>query len=389
VRNPHIACCVRTGLGPPPHTARVITSSRRSARRSVVWIASPLRLTLAAVARSPGRPTSPKSRTTECPSSSRTVRRAAGVQHLGGHAVLVHDLQALGASGYRSRRPSGRRTTVQARSPSARRPGVAPSSRHRRPQRRPGGGEAPHDDLRRGSRPPAVQQPVRRVLAVRRPRADPRALRPRLRCARRPLPFVTARLGTSGSSDRAVRLVVDAVARILAHPRVSVGCPYTSPIRGHRVRQRPAGSPRFLTHAMGCDGVGNALNVNRTLEVGGSTLLGSLFPLSQFVGNFSLFGARAIGGSRGELPGQLRLAPLCPARRSAVENDERNVRGGWRSGESRWWTARTSLRSRDALRSRHGEDRRGATSSATHTTPRSRRGTRPDDGRDGQISRRR
>src|SRR5262245_33580864 len=81
--------------------------------------------------------------------------------------------------------------------------------------------------------------------------------------------------GTSGSSDRAVHLVVDAAARILAHPRVSVGCPYTSPIRGHRVRQRPAGSPRFLTHAMGCDGVGNALNVNRTLEVGGSTPLGS------------------------------------------------------------------------------------------------------------------
>ena len=94
--------------------------------------------------------------------------------------------------------------------------------------------------------------------------------------ARRPLPFVTARLGTSGSSNRAVHLVVDAAARILAHPRVFVGCPYTSPIRGHRVRQRPAGSPRFLTHAMGCDGVGNALNVNRTLEgVGGSTPLGS------------------------------------------------------------------------------------------------------------------
>ena len=95
--------------------------------------------------------------------------------------------------------------------------------------------------------------------------------------ARRPLPFVTARLGTSGSSNRAVHLVVDAAARILAHPRVFVGCPYTSPIRGHRVRQRPAGSPRFLTHAMGCDGVGNALNVNRTLEVGGSTPLGSTY----------------------------------------------------------------------------------------------------------------
>src|SRR5262249_7483550 len=93
--------------GPLPHPARVTTSSRRSARRSVVWIASPLRLTLAAVARSPGRPTSPKSRTTECPSSSRTVRRAAGVQHLGGHAVLVHDLQALGARPYRRARVDG------------------------------------------------------------------------------------------------------------------------------------------------------------------------------------------------------------------------------------------------------------------------------------------
>jgi len=28
---------------------------------------------------------------------------------------------------------------------------------------------------------------------------------------------------------------------------------------------------------MGCDGVGNALNVNRTLEVGGSTPLGSTY----------------------------------------------------------------------------------------------------------------
>jgi len=140
----------------------------------------------------------------------------------------------------RSRRPSGRRTTVQARSASARRPGVAPSSRHRRPQRRPVGGQAPHDDLRRGSRPPAVQQPVRRVLAVRRPRADPRALRPQTALARAATTsIVTARLGTSGSSDRAVHLVVDAAARILAHPRVSVACPYTSPIRGHRVRQRP------------------------------------------------------------------------------------------------------------------------------------------------------
>jgi hypothetical protein len=64
-------------------------------------------------------------------------------------------------------------------------------------------------------------------------------------------------------------------ARKLEHPRVSVGCPYTSPIRGHRVRRRPPGSPRFFTHAMGCDGVGNALNVNRTLEVGGSTPIGS------------------------------------------------------------------------------------------------------------------
>jgi hypothetical protein len=131
---------------------------------------------------------------------------------------------------------------------------------------------APHDDLRRGSRPPAVQQPVRRVLAVRRPRADPRALRPRLRSrARRPLP---SSLPVRARVDRAVHLV-DAAARILAHPRVSVGCPYTGPIRGHRVRQRPPGSLRFFTHAMGCDGVGNAWKVNGIQEVGSSTLLGS------------------------------------------------------------------------------------------------------------------
>ena len=73
-------------------------------------------------------------------------------------------------------------------------------------------------------------------------------------------------------------------ARKLEHPRVSVGCPYTDPIHGHRVRQRPPGSPRFLTHAMGCDGVGNALNVNRTLEVGGSTPLGSTRHSSNLAG---------------------------------------------------------------------------------------------------------
>src|SRR5262245_44538118 len=44
---------------------------------------------------------------------------------------------------------------------------------------------------------------------------------------------------------------------------------------GNRVRQRPPGSLRFFTHAMGRDGVGNAWKVNRTLEVGGSTPLGS------------------------------------------------------------------------------------------------------------------
>ncbi len=119
---------------------------------------------------------------------------------------------------------------------------------------------------------PAVQQPVRRVFAVRRPRADPRALRPRLRSpGATTTSIVTAR---AARLDRAVHLV-DAAATILAHPRVSVGCPYTGPIRGHRVRQRPPRSPRFFTHAMGRDGVGNALNVNRTLEVGGSTPLGS------------------------------------------------------------------------------------------------------------------
>src|SRR5262249_22366402 len=64
-------------------------------------------------------------------------------------------------------------------------------------------------------------------------------------------------------------------ARKPEHPRVSVGCPYRDLIHGHRVRQRPPGSLRFFTHAMGRDGVGNAWKVNRTLEVGGSTPLGS------------------------------------------------------------------------------------------------------------------
>src|SRR5262249_25344067 len=39
---PIFACCVRRGQSPASHTARVITSSHRRARRSVVWIASPL-----------------------------------------------------------------------------------------------------------------------------------------------------------------------------------------------------------------------------------------------------------------------------------------------------------------------------------------------------------
>src|SRR5262249_9803953 len=60
-------------------------------------------------------------------------------------------------------------------------------------------------------------------------------------------------------------------ARMLAHPWVSVGCPYTYPIHGHRVRQRPPGSLRFFTHAMGRDGVGNAWKVNRTLAGCGKT----------------------------------------------------------------------------------------------------------------------
>src|SRR5262245_38193363 len=46
---------------------------------------------------------------------------------------------------------------------------------------------------------------------------------------------------------------------------------------GPRVRHRPPGSLRFFTHAMGRDSVGNAWKVNRTLEVGGSTPLGSTY----------------------------------------------------------------------------------------------------------------
>src|SRR5262245_27760982 len=53
----------------------------------------------------------------------------------------------------------------------------------------------------------------------------------------------------------------------------------------------------------------------------------ALGPFPSLLVGFFLFGARAIGGSRGELPGHLRLAPLCPARRSAVGNDARNVQG--------------------------------------------------------------
>jgi len=72
-------------------------------------------------------------------------------------------------------------------------------------------------------------------------------------------------------------------------------------------------------------------------------------------------------GSRGEQPGKLRLASLCPARRSAVENDARKVQGpsGDQGGEM--GTAKTGLRSGDALRRpRVAEGPRGATSSASH-----------------------
>jgi hypothetical protein len=177
---------------------------------------------------------------------------------------------------------------------------LLPVAGHRRPQRRPGDRQAPHDDLRRGSRPPAVQQPVRRVLAVRRPRADPRALRPRLRSpGATTTSIVTAR---AARLDRAVHLV-DAAATILAHPRVSVGCPYTGPIRGHRVRQRPPRSPRFFTHAMGRDGVGNALNVNRTLEVGGSTPLGSTYDSTTLPARWlRIFAVSSRGGVRKGVP---------------------------------------------------------------------------------------
>src|SRR5262245_60252138 len=81
----------------------------------------------------------------------------------------------------------------------------------------------------------------------------------------------------SRSTQRRLNGATVSHARKLDNLRVSVGCPYTGPIRGHRVRQRPPGSLRFFTHAMGHDGVGNAWKVNRTLEVGGSTPLGSTY----------------------------------------------------------------------------------------------------------------
>src|SRR5262249_10827267 len=86
-----------------------------------------------------------------------------------------------------------------------------------------------------------------------------------------------------GAAERTASAVhlVDADARIRAHPRVSVGCPYTGAICAHRVRQRPPGSLRFFTHAMGRGGGDNAWKVNRTLWVGGSPPLRS-----------TLFGAR-------------------------------------------------------------------------------------------------
>jgi hypothetical protein len=88
-------------------------------------------------------------------------------------------------------------------------------------------------------------------------------------------PLLPFRMVRARSTQRRLNGGTVSPARKLENPRVSVGCPYTDPIHGHRVRQRPPGSLRFLTHAMGRDGVGNAWNVNRTLEVGGSTPLGS------------------------------------------------------------------------------------------------------------------
>src|SRR5262249_42187881 len=90
-------------------------------------------------------------------------------------------------------------------------------------------------------------------------------------------PLLPFRMVRTRSTQRRLDGGTVSPARKLEYPRVSVGCPYTGLIRGHRVRQRPPGSLRFFTHVMGRDGVGNALKVNRTLEVGGSTPLGSTY----------------------------------------------------------------------------------------------------------------
>jgi hypothetical protein len=109
---------------------------------------------------------------------------------------------------------------------------------------------------------------------------------------------------------------------------------------------------------------------NRGLRVLAHDLRGTFAPSVPSRCSFSrifLFGARAIGRSRGELPRQLRLAPLCPAGRSAVENDARNVQSPPEEHGVEMWTARTSLRSVDeSLQSARDEDQRGATSSASH-----------------------
>jgi hypothetical protein len=66
-----------------------------------------------------------------------------------------------------------------------------------------------------------------------------------------------------------------------------------------------------------------------------------------------------LGEVAASCPGNLDLELLCQAGRSAMGNDARNVRGP--SGEHgvEMWTARTSLRSGDALGSRRVKKTRG------------------------------
>jgi hypothetical protein len=86
-----------------------------------------------------------------------------------------------------------------------------------------------------------------------------------------------------------------------------------------------------------------------------------------------LFGARAIGGSRGELPGQLRLAPLWRLGARLWKTTRGMRRGRPRDQGLEMLTAGTGLRSGDALRSRRvAEGPRGATSSASYALSRPR-----------------